>query len=253
MKVISHISDNSNIEVIEVRGNLTDSAALEFEKYLYNCLDNGKYYIIINFKDVQEIDNHMINILGDFGSKDAQIRLFNVGEEVQWMIRRSGRFDVLRKIYDITDSVKAVSLFENEVLKKRRFKKGSVNKRRYPRSSNIIVPAEFNYDPRQNRMISGLLNFLNISEGGALVGQIIVKNRLTDRTFIPSQIVGQKLYGVKFRLTENHNIIETAVECIREYNIDEKLYAGLIFLDLNEEDKESIRDFVSSYYDLGRL
>ena len=263
MKIVAHPSQNPEIEILELSGNLFERAALETKQYFYNCVDNNKYFILINFKNVNVVDNDIIHVIGDFANHDLLIRLFNVGEEVRWMIRGSGRFDVLRKIYDHADNIKAISLFEEEVLKKQKtlkdtiykqkIKKGTINKRRYPRSLNVKVPAEFDYNPGQNNMILGKVNVLNISEGGALLGDVQIVNKLTGRVFEIKRIEGQKLYGLRFKLDESKQIINTTARCVRSYKIDDILYSGVVFLDINGKNRELIREFVSSYFDLGRL
>lgn len=253
MKIVTHSTQNPQIEIMELSGNLFERAALEAKKYFYNCVDNNKHFILINFKNVHVVDNDIIHVIGDFANRDLLIRLFNVGEEVRWMIRGSGRSDVLRKIYDHADNSKAISLFEKEVLKKRKIRKSTINKRGFPRSLNIKIPAEFDYNPGQNNMIIGKVNIVNISEGGALLGDVKIINKLTGRVFEITQIVGQKLYGLRFRLDANEQVINITARCVRSYKMDNALYAGVVFLDINEKGKELIRDFVSSYFDLGRL
>ena len=253
MKILSHKTHNPEIEMIEIRGNITNSDVLEFQKFLYACFDYGIYNMIIDLKNVKEIDNQIINILGDLGVRDVQIRLFNVSYEVGWIIKKFGRSDMARKIYEVKNYIEAVSLFEKEVLKQKKIKKGSINKRSHPRSLKVILPTEFYHGPNENRIISGRLNIIDISENGALVGEIKVVNRLTGRTFNPHRINGQTFYGLKFTLGENRQIIETSVKCVRDFTVGGKLYAGLIFLDMNEDGREDIKDFVCSYYDLGRL
>ncbi|MGR3319597.1 MAG: STAS domain-containing protein [Candidatus Anammoxibacter sp.] len=253
MKIISHKTHNPKIEIIEICGDITNSTVLEFKRYLYACLDYGRYNLIIDFKHVGVVDNEIINILSDFGIRDMRIRLFNVSYEAGWIIKKSGRSGILRKIYDVTDHVEAVSLFEREVLKLSRLEKGSINKRIHPRSLKVTLPAEFYYNPGENKIISGQLDILNISEKGALVAKIKVINKLTGRTFNPYRINGEKLYDLQFRLEENRQIIKTTVKCVRDFTVDEKLYAGLIFLDMDENIGGDIKEFVSSHYDLGRL
>ncbi|MGR3317114.1 MAG: PilZ domain-containing protein [Candidatus Anammoxibacter sp.] len=244
------VSQNPKIEIVEIVGHLTGNSAIEFRKFLYDCLDRGIYRLMIDAKSMSVIDKEMIDLIGDFKIKDMQIQLFNVGAELRWLIKRSGRLDVLKKIQDNIDISEAISLFDKNVS----YKKGKdLNKRRCSRTFNIVTPAEFYYNPLENRMISGVLHILNISEKGALAGRILVVNKLTGRTFSPPQINKQKLYKLRFKLDEDGNDIETTARCVREYSIGGSLYAGIEFLDINEEDKLKINEFVSSFYDLGRL
>jgi len=252
MKIFARHTHIPEVDIIEFRGFLTEDTVGEIKKYLYSCLERGIHNMLMDFTHVREIDRKVIKVLGDFGN-DVRFRFFNVEENIRWQIRRSGRYDVFKKVYDGLDEAKVLSLFEKDILKKRQIKKGRIERRSFPRSINISIPAEFNYIPNKDRMVTGSFTILNISESGAYVGDIKLTYRLTGRVFYPQQISGQKLYNVKFSLYENMPVIEVGVRCIRDTIIRGELLAGISFRDLSEEGRNMIMGFVSSNYDLGKI
>ena len=242
MKIISHHTHNKEIEVIELLGDLTGNGALELQNYLHTCLDQGKCFQLINLNKVKKIDGLGINILENFASRGLQIRLFNVGTEIRWMLRISGKEDLFN-IYNETDSDKAVSLFEEYISKDT--VKESIKKRRYLRI-NTFIQAEFKYNPHHNGMISVRTNVLNLSEGGILVDQIKASNPETGEIIVQPEITGQELYDLKFTLKNgNSSLIETKGECVREIKTHEKFCSGICFKDIKQEYRKQSRDYIS--------
>ena len=252
MKIIERPTYNPAVDIVEFCGFLTEDTVVELKEYLNSCLENGKRNLLMDFKHVREIDREVIKVLGDFAG-DVKFRVFNAEENIRWQIRRSGRYDVFKKVYDGLDEGKAISLFEQDILEKKRFGKVRTGKRVSPRSVKVSIPAEFNYVPNKDRMITGSFTLVNISEGGAYVSDVCVTYKLTGRAFYPQQISGQKLYNVRFSLEENMPVIEVGVRCLWDCLIHGKLVAGVSFRDLTEEDRKTIKEFVSSNYDLGCL
>ncbi len=248
IKILS--SPYPKTEILEVSHDLIGDATLEFKKHLYDCSDRCVYHLMINFKNISVVSHEIINLIGDFKIKGLQIQLFNIGEELRWLIKKSGRLDVLKMIQYDTDIDKAIPLLKKGALRK---SKGNMNRRHSPRSLNIFVPAEFYYNPYKDGIVSGQLHILNISEGGALVSRILVVYKLTGRTFSPPEINKQKFYKLRFKLDENQKEIEATAKCVRSYSVDGSLYAGIQFSNISDEDKAKINEFVSSAYDLGRL
>ena len=110
MKIFERSTDNPKISIIELRGNLTEETHVDLKKYLYVYLASRRRNILIDCQYMQSIDSDVIHFLGDI-SKSIHIHLFNVGPDIRWLIKRSGRYDVFKKVYDDLDEVKAVSLF----------------------------------------------------------------------------------------------------------------------------------------------
>ncbi len=55
MEIITKQTHNPKIEAVEIMGNLTSRDALEFQEYLFACLDNGNCCQLMDFKHVRKI------------------------------------------------------------------------------------------------------------------------------------------------------------------------------------------------------
>ncbi len=242
MKIISDHT-HKEIEIVNILGELTGNNAIELQNHLHNCLHQGKYYQLINLKRMKRIDGLGMNILENYTSRGLQIRLFNVGTEIRWMLRISGKEGIF-KIFNETNSEKAVSLFEEEISGKKETVKESIKKRRYLRV-NTFFQAEFKYNPCNNGMISVRANVINLSEGGILADEIKAINPKTGEIIMQPEISRQELYDLKFTLNGNSSLIETKGECVREIKTYEKLCSGVCFKDMKQEYRKKIRDYVS--------
>lgn len=116
MNIVANTTHNPMIDVAVIDGDLTDSAVLGLQRYLYNCLDSNRSYQIIDLKHTQKIDKLAISILEDFGFQGIQISLINARTEIINALDTAGRGKIVKNIYDVTDSKLAVSLFEKELL-----------------------------------------------------------------------------------------------------------------------------------------
>jgi len=214
--------------------------ATELERYLYGRLDQAKYYLLINLKHVETIDSLGIKALEHFINRGVRVRLLNARSKISAILRMSGK-DALVKICDMADSKNAASLFEKEVLGKKA--KGGIKKRRHPRIDTFFS-AYFKYHPGHNGVISAKTNILNLSEGGALAGQIIALNTKNGEILGQPEIAGQELYDLKFKLNGGPEFIKTKAECAREIKTDTKMSAGIRFKGMKIDCKGMIRDYV---------
>ena len=131
MIVNFHNTHNSRTTIIEITGVIRGDAAIKMQRCSCSHLDNGNCYQLINLKYANSIDGIGINILEDLINHGVSIRLFNVGAEVRKVIRMSGKEDMF-KVYNEEDSLKAVSMFEKEILEQG-FAKDDIGKRDYSR------------------------------------------------------------------------------------------------------------------------
>ncbi|MGR3178721.1 MAG: hypothetical protein ACUZ8E_11750 [Candidatus Anammoxibacter sp.] len=116
MEIKANNTHNSKIDIAEVQGDLIRGAALKLQKYLQNCLDYDRRCQLMNFKNLQDIDNLSINVLADFDFKGIKIGLFNVAPEIKAKLKSVERWHTIEKIYDEPDINMVVSLFEKDIL-----------------------------------------------------------------------------------------------------------------------------------------
>jgi anti-anti-sigma regulatory factor len=233
------------IEIIEISGELTGREALQLEEYLYNCLDEcrGSCYKLINFKHTRKIDGLGIKVLEYFVNRGMRFTLFNVGADIQNMIRMSGKENVF-KICEEKDFAKAVSLLEREILKEKPKIKGAIKARRHPRI-NTSFQIEFKFTPGHNGETAHKANALNLSEGGLFADRIITINKETGKTVDDPEIAGRELHELSFALNGTSKPIVTNGQCVWITKKHENLCAGICFKDMKQNYKEMIRDFVA--------
>ncbi len=121
MKLFAYHRTHSRLEIldiVEVSSGLTGRGALQLEEFFCTCLDKGKCHMLINVENMKKIDGLGIQVLEHFLKRGMQIRLFNLETEIQTMLDLSGKRNII-KSYNETDTDKAVSLFEKEILKKK--------------------------------------------------------------------------------------------------------------------------------------
>ncbi len=243
MIAISQRTQNPKVNIIDIMSELTGNAAINFKRFSYKYLEEGKRYFLLNLKHVRKIDGLGFMVLEQFINRGGHIRLFNVGSEIRSMLKMSGK-ESLFKIYNEADGHEVVSMFENEELEEDSNEYG-IRKRRYPRVDTLL-PADFRYRHGQDREISGKATIRNLSEEGAFVDQITSISTKNGVIANQPEIEGQELYDFKFRLTGSSEPIETKGECVREYKTREKRSAGIRFKDMKQDYKEMIRDYVVS-------
>ncbi|MGR3319633.1 MAG: PilZ domain-containing protein [Candidatus Anammoxibacter sp.] len=255
--IIAHTTYNPKIDVAEVQGDLTDNAVLDLQKYLYNCLEFDRRYQIMNLKHTQKIDNLAINILEDFGCQGIRICLINAGPEIIRMLNAAKRGSIVEKIYDVTDNDKAVSLVEKDFSLSNR---DTTDKRRYPRVPTLF-PCSFSIidskhhmmdefgngrQPCQNETIIVTAKTINLSEGGIFADHIIAFNPETEKEIDRPEIIGNKIYNLKFCLNGNSKLVETRGEYVRQQRDRGRLSAAIRFKGISNDMKEMIRENVDS-------
>ena len=257
MIITSRTTHNPRIDVVEVQGDLTDNAVIDLQKYLYSCIDYDRRYQLINLKHTQKIDNLAINILEDFGFQGIRIGLINAGPEIVQMLKSTGRNDIAEKVYDTTDSDKAVSLFAKEILTK----DVGINKRNYVRISTYF-PCTFSITDSKHYMkdVHGVggqryqkgtivvtAEIHNLSEGGIYTENIIAFNQKTEKEIDQSGTIGKELYNIEFRLNGYTKLVETRGEYVRQYRNKGRMNAAIQFKDINNDSKEMIRKYINTY------
>lgn len=246
MKIFAHHRVHSEIEIVEISNGLTGREALQLEEFLYACLDKGNRYILINLKSIKKIDGLAFHILEYFLKRGIQIRVFNVETEIQTMLDVSGKRNII-KSYNETDTDKAVSLFEKEVLKKKDKVSRGVMGRRYTRV-NASFPKEFKYHCGHNGEIEGKAHILNLSEGGLFADRIIAFNLETGKVVSKPEIAGCEIHDIKFSLDGTSKLIETKGKCIWQAGNGRNICAGVRFKGMSKVYKDSIRDYVYGSY-----
>ena len=246
MKIFAHHRAHSEIEIVEISSGLTGREALQLEEFLYACLDKGNRYILINLKSIKKIDGLAFHILEYFLKRGIQIRVLNVETEIQTMLDVSGKRNII-KSYNETDTDKAVSLFEKEILKKKDKVSRGVTGRRYTRV-NASFPKEFKYHSGRNGEIEGKAHVLNLSEGGLLADRIIVFNLETGKVVSEPEIAGCEIHDIKFSLDGTSKLIETKGKCIWQAGNGRNICAGIRFKGMSKVYKDSIRDYVYGSY-----
>lgn len=239
-------ASNFKIEVIEVVGGLIGNWALEMQTHLYRCLDEGRYYQIIDLDNVNQIDGLGVEILENCMSRGLQIRLIHVKPEIQGMLRLAKKESLLNIIYNERDCAKAASLFEKDILEKKVILgDGLIRKRQHIRV-NTSFPSEFKYYVDGEATLCSA-NILNLSEGGVLAGQIVAVNNNTREPVKCQRMVGREIYDLEFKLNGDVTSITTQGKCVREFMSGESLYAGIRFNDISRHQVKIIRSFVDAH------
>ena len=242
------LASNPKIEVIGVIGGFIGNGALEIQTNLYRCLDEGRCYQIIDLEHVSQIDGLGITILENFLSRGLQIRLINVKPEIKSVIRMAKKESFFQLMYNEKDRAKAVSLFEKDILEKKGIQGDDVLKKRRHLRINTSFPLEFKFQSRRNHgLTTGRAHILNLSEGGALAGQIVAMNTNTEEIAHCQGMVEEEVYDLKFKLNGDSTTITTQGKCVREFMIGESFYAGIRFNDISHQQKKIIRSFVDAH------
>lgn len=242
MEIIPHPNQHPRINIIEILGPLTGKGVIQLKEYLCSCLDKETRYILIDFEFVRMIDSVAITVLESFVKRRVMVRLFNAKQEI-CDIMRVLKKDGIIKIYDETNYDKAVSLFEKEILESSA--EDCIKKRTHSRVETSIK-MDFKYHPGHNGVISGKAHILNLSEGGILADQITTLDPKTGK-IIEADFSGNELYDMQFTLSDSPNLINSKGKCVREVKKDKHLCAGIRFTDVNDDNKDMIRNYVLKY------
>ncbi len=120
MKITSHKTHNPDIEIVDVRGELTGLKGTALSEYMCTCLTEGRYKVLLSMKDVKKIDGFNINVFAQLVKEGMQIGFFNLNYNVKIMLSLS-RKESYFSIFSETDYDKAVSLFEKVIPEKKIF------------------------------------------------------------------------------------------------------------------------------------
>lgn len=243
MKIFAHHRDHSKIEIVEISNGLTGREALDLEEFLYTCLDEGNHYILINLENIKKIDGLGFHILEYFLKRGIQIRIFNVETDIQTMLDLSGKRNII-KPYNETDTEKAVSLFEKEILKIKDKASLGVTGRRHTRI-NTSFAKEFKYHSSSNEEIEGKASILNLSEGGLFANRIRTFNLNTGKTLDEPQIAGRELHYIKFSLNGTSELIEAKGHCIWQTRKNSRVCVGIQFKSLGKVYKDRIKEHIN--------
>ncbi len=110
LKISSHQLKDSEIEILELTGQLTDIWAMQLYDYLYECFDEGRYYHLINFKGVKSMGGIAVNVLEELSNRGLNIALFAVNDEIARYLRQSDKLGNIQ-IYDEENEDVAVNFF----------------------------------------------------------------------------------------------------------------------------------------------
>ncbi|MDR4508395.1 MAG: PilZ domain-containing protein [Candidatus Brocadiaceae bacterium] len=231
---------NQKIFFATVAGDLVGSGALDLQERLSAFLEKDRPFLLINLKKTKRIDGLGINILDNIFSKSKYVRLFNVSQEVRMMFVISGKDLFLRCTYNETDSEKAVLLFGKEFFRSNN--KVVTNNRRFPRVATLI-PTTFTYYPGYNGVITGMANIFNLSEGGIMVGNIMVIHTQSGKIVEQPELVGLELYDLEFTLQENLQTIKTKGKCLWEAKENNQFRLGVRFTEIGRNDQVKIRAY----------
>ncbi|NUO10541.1 MAG: PilZ domain-containing protein [Candidatus Brocadia sp.] len=242
MKIISHPSytGESAIQALEIFGEIIGQEVFELEWYLYTCLDEGRYNLLIDLRQVRKIDGLGIQIFKNVVSRGMQIRLFNVGPDIQKMLRISGNADFV-KIYHETDCDKVILSFKKDIGKKRIIN-SSIMKRCYPRI-HTFFQAIFQYHTG-NSTISCKANIINLSEGGVFAEILTAIDTKNGEIIRCANIEGQGLHNFEFSLDDSSETVKAQGQCIREIMNGHKAYAGIQFQDMEQESKDKVQAYI---------
>lgn len=245
MKISTYYSHNPEIDLIEIKGELTGRSAIRFEEYLSSSMDKGRFTKIINLKYMKKADGLGLSVLEKFINRGMCIRLFNVGLEMLNLLKLSRKEDIIT-IYKCQEPHEAVLLFEKEMLEEKSAStsKDDVNKRGFQRV-NTSLQTEFKSNTSHNGEITYRAVIENLSEGGILVNILAFAKKIED-SVNAFEMVGKKLRDINFSLNGSSRLIETNGECVWEYSVNEEQYAGIRFKNIKQNHNEMIRDYIQT-------
>lgn len=240
MKITSHKTLNPNIEIIDISGELTGLKGTALTEYICTCLNEGRYKMLICMKRIKKIDGFNINVLAQFVAKGMQIGFFNLNYNVKIMLSLSQKESYF-SVFSETDYDKVVSLFEKEIPGKKDICISGADNRSFPRV-NTNISTVFKYHPSHNGVITGRAKVINLSEGGLLTANLVAANIRDEIDF--QMMEGQEIHDLKFRLDKDSNFVVAKGKCVRKFENDGVLNAGIHFEDLESAYAKEINDYV---------
>ncbi|MDR4508674.1 MAG: PilZ domain-containing protein [Candidatus Brocadiaceae bacterium] len=228
------------VTIATVEDELAGSGAINLQARLCDFQGNDNPYLLLNLKNTRSIDGLGISVLDQFFTHSKYIRLFNVSQEIRMMFNIAGRDDFLRLIYNVAETDKAFLLFAKEFFRD----KGecSIDNRQFPRVTTLF-PTMFKYHAGHDGVILGKANILNLSEGGALVGDIETIDSKNRQAVEPLSMEGQGLYDLEFPLRDGKQIIRAKGERVWEIKGINQFRLGIRFTEISRKDREKLRDY----------
>ncbi|MGR3220110.1 MAG: PilZ domain-containing protein, partial [Candidatus Anammoxibacter sp.] len=98
----------------------------------------------------------------------------------------------------------------------------------------------------QNESMVVTATIIDLSEGGMFADSIIVFNPETDEEIDHSEIMGNKLRSIEFRLNGNPELIKIGGEFVRQLRNSGNLCAAVRFEYLSNDTKKSVKEYVDS-------
>ncbi|MDR4503224.1 MAG: PilZ domain-containing protein [Candidatus Scalindua sp.] len=244
MEIITKQAANQSVNFIEVVGDLISRESLILQEYLFACLDEGKYFQLIDLKHVQKIDGLGINIFDYFIKRGILIRLFNVQTDIRSILRLSGKEDIIVMINE-TDSEKAISLVNEEILKIGDTVKDRIKRRQHARAM-VFGQKEFKYQCSQNGVIQCVANVLNLSKGGIFSDLITAVGLENGKLIDYPSVNGKRCFEIKIKLFDELMTIETDGVCVWQDREKHKTSIGVRFEGIKKEGKKLIHHYLSN-------
>lgn len=243
MKIKTRSIQNPGIDIVELVGNMNARESEEIKEFLFNCLDKGKDFHLINFAHVKKIDGLGINTICYFINRGMRICLFNVDAEIRGMLKLAGKDDII-KIINETEIDKAISEFENELLEKKDSTVDS-QKRRLHTRIEASFPAGFKYYDESSEIVAASANILNLSVEGMLAGEICITDTGTGGYGDQLCLKGLDLHDITFKLNGNQEVVETRGKCVWESNGFDNYSAGIYFNEIDDENRNRISKYIN--------
>ncbi|MDR4503345.1 MAG: PilZ domain-containing protein [Candidatus Scalindua sp.] len=245
MKISTYFHSNPEIEILEINGELTGRGAIQLEEFLYSSLDEGRFIKIINLKHTKKADGLGLNVLEHFINRGMCIKLFNVGLEIQNLLKISGKEDII-KLYNCREPNEAVLLFEKEILEEMNPFKTDVKRRCFGRVDTSLK-TEFKGHVSGKGKITYRAVIVNLSVGGILIDQINPNINKKEESVTGPAMVGKELCNINFSLNAGARLIEASGECVWEVSVNSGQYAGVRFKNMQQTHIEMISEYVCKH------
>ncbi|MCF6148026.1 MAG: STAS domain-containing protein [Candidatus Kuenenia sp.] len=241
MRIVSKQLIDS-IELIELSGSLTGHGAIELQEFLYQALDEGRYYFINDMHQITAIDGIGISTIEKFVKRGMGIKLINVSPEIYTILTISNNKDILSLVCNEKNIMSIFALLKSEIEMKQKIKE--IKNRCFKRKEASLF-LEFTYNDGLNNEISGKALITNLSEAGVFIEQIVIHNAKREEQNIHMKLEGMELKNIRFQLNRSKENINTIGKCIREIKEMNNHCAAIRFIDLNTQQKDSIRLYIS--------
>ncbi len=241
IKPLNNQSDT--VDCIVIPGNLTGNVSIALQDYFGYCIDNNRLYQLINMKSSSQVDSLGVSVLCDFIFRGLEIRLFNVEPEIRITLKMAGKDGVI-KIYNETDTDKAVSKFEDEISAK---PPADESKSRRGKRVDTDFNAQFKINLAHDKVVSACAMVKNLSQGGLLADNVATVLELEMEGALLSELEGKHFYDFKFDLGDEAGVITTRGVCVRNGDSDDGYWAGFKFDHTDKETTDRITEYVNCY------